>query len=80
MPGIVEHISADAITDEQQKISYYLIKVRTKNASLKNKDGKDLPIIPGMVAEVDVLTGKKTVLEYILKPIIKTMRDAMGER
>ena len=80
MPGIVEHISADAITDEQQKISYYLIKVRTENASLKNKEGKDLPIIAGMVAEVDVLTGKKTVLEYILKPIIKTMRGAMGER
>jgi len=80
MPGTVEHISADAITDEQQKISYYLIKVRTENASLKNKDGKELPIIPGMVAEVDVLTGKKTVLEYILKPIIKTTRGAMGER
>ena len=80
MAGTVEHISADAITDEQQKLSYYLIKVRTKTASLTGRDGKELPIIPGMVAEVDVLTGKKTVLEYVLKPIIKTARGALHER
>ena len=80
MAGTVEHISADAITDEQQKLSYYLIKVRTGTASLTSKDGKELPIIPGMVAEVDVLTGKKTVLEYVLKPIIKTTRGALQER
>jgi adhesin transport system membrane fusion protein len=80
MPGVVEHISADAITDEQEKMSYYLIKVRTDQASLKSKEGKELPIIPGMVAEVDVLTGKKTVLEYLLKPIIKTTRGALRER
>jgi membrane fusion protein, adhesin transport system len=80
MPGVVEHISADAITDEQQKMSYYLIKVRTNKASLKGKGGEDLPIIAGMVAEVDVLTGKKTVLEYLLKPIIKTTRGALRER
>jgi adhesin transport system membrane fusion protein len=80
MPGTVEHISADAITDEQQKLSYYLIKVRTKSASLTDRNGKELPIIPGMVAEVDVLTGKKTVLEYVMKPIIKTTRGALHER
>ncbi len=80
MPGVVEHISADAITDEQQKMSYYLIKVRTEKATLKGRGGEDLPIIPGMVAEVDVLTGKKTVLEYLLKPIIKTTRGALRER
>jgi membrane fusion protein, adhesin transport system len=72
MPGVVEHISADAITDDQQKLSYYLIKVRTHSASLTGKDGTELPIIAGMIAEVDVLTGKKTVLEYLLKPILKT--------
>ena len=80
MPGQVEHISADAITDEQQKLSYYLIKVRTKSSTLTSKEGQELPIIPGMVAEVDVLTGKKTVLEYMLKPIIKTTRGALRER
>lgn len=80
MPAVLEHISADAITDEQQKISYYLIKVRTDQTTVKDKSGKEMPIIPGMVAEVDVLTGKKTVLEYILKPIIKTTRGALRER
>ena len=80
MPAVLEHISADAITDEQQKLSYYLIKVRTEQTSVKDRDGKEMPIIPGMVAEVDVLTGKKTVLEYILKPIIKTTRGALRER
>ena len=80
MPGVVEHISADAITDEQENLSYYLIKVRTEQASLKGRDGKDLPIIAGMVAEVDVLTGKKTVLEYLLKPILKTKSGTLNER
>ena len=80
MTGKVEHISADAITDEQQKFSYYLIKVRTDSASLTSKNGKELPIIPGMEAQVDVLTGKKTVLEYIVNPIIKTVRGALRER
>jgi len=80
MPAVLEHISADAITDEQQKLSYYLIKVRTEQTSVRDRNGKEMPIIPGMVAEVDVLTGKKTVLEYILKPIIKTTRGALRER
>lgn len=80
MTGKVEHISADAISDEQKKLSYYLIKVRTDSASLTSKNGKELPIIPGMVAQVDVLTGKKTVLEYIVNPIIKTARGALRER
>jgi adhesin transport system membrane fusion protein len=80
MPGVVEHISADAITDEQENLSYYLIKVRTDEASLKGRDGKDLPIIAGMVAEVDVLTGKKTVLEYLLKPILKSKSGTLNEQ
>ena len=54
--------------------------MRTDQTTVKDKSGKEMPIIPGMVAEVDVLTGKKTVLEYILKPIIKTTRGALRER
>lgn len=80
LDGVVEHISADAITDEQQKYSYYLVKIRTQETSLKDRAGKELPIIPGMVAEISILTGKKTVLEYILKPIIKTRQNALRER
>jgi adhesin transport system membrane fusion protein len=80
LEGMVEHISADAITDEQQKYSYYLVDIRTQENSLRDHAGKELPIIPGMVAEISVLTGKKTVLDYILKPIIKTKQNALQER
>jgi len=78
--GEVEHISADAITDERQKNSYYLVNIRTGRTSLKDPGGKELPIIPGMVAEISIKTGKKTVLQYLLKPIIKTKQNALRER
>lgn len=80
MPGTVEYISSDAIADAELKTSYYQIKVRTATPMLKDHSGQDLPIIPGMIAEVDILTGKKTVLEYLLKPILKAKSNAMRER
>ena len=58
---------------------FYLVKVRThKNAISYRKE--QLPIIPGMVTTVDILTGKKTVLDYILKPILKARQNALRER
>lgn len=78
LKGEVIDISADSITNEEGE-SFYRVRVRTFEASLKRK-GEVLPIIPGMVASVDILTGKKTVMEYILKPIIKTVSESMGER
>lgn len=74
----VVNISPDAIKNEKGE-SFYRVKVRTTENSLKRK-GEILPIIPGMVATVDILTGKKTVMEYLLKPIIKTVDGAMRER
>ena len=74
----VIHISADSITDEKDE-SYYLVRVKT----LKNYLGAtedSLPIISGMVAQVDILTGKKTVMDYLLKPILKTKQKALNER
>ena len=71
-------ISADTIKDEKGQI-FYRVRLRTFDKVLKHK-GEDLPIIPGMVATVDILTGKKTVMEYLLKPIIKTLNNAMNER
>jgi len=47
---------------------------------LIGKEGQDLPIIPGMTASVDILTGKKTVLEYLLKPILKAADTGLTER
>jgi adhesin transport system membrane fusion protein len=71
----VEHISADSIIDDKGD-AHYLVRVRTHASSL----GDDLPIIPGMMAHVDVLTGKKTVLAYLLKPILRARANALTER
>lgn len=80
LKAIVEHISADTITDEKGN-SFYQIRVRTTDKSyLVGKHGERLQIIPGMSATVDILTGQKTVLEYLLKPIIKAKQNAMRER
>jgi membrane fusion protein, adhesin transport system len=75
MDAVVENISPDTITDERGN-SYYAVRVRTQKASF----GEKLPIIPGMTAEVDVLTGSKTVLSYLLKPVIKAQAYALSER
>ena len=76
--GEVVDISADTIEDEKQQ-SFYRVRVRTYEKELKRR-GQVLPILPGMVASVDILTGHKTVMQYILKPLIKTMTNAMSER
>ena len=80
LPGHLEHISADTIPDEKNpNETYYRIFVRTESAHLRGVDGP-LPIIPGMVATVEILTGEKTVLDYILKPILKIRDNALSER
>lgn len=79
LPGTVEHVSADSIVDDKKGVSYYKILVRTQSAQIEHF-GKTYPIIPGMTATVDVLTGRKTVLSYLLKPVIKARDTAMRER
>ncbi|HPJ96060.1 MAG TPA: HlyD family type I secretion periplasmic adaptor subunit [Syntrophales bacterium] len=74
----LEHISADSITDEKGN-SFYLVRLRT-NRSYLGTASKPLPIIPGMIATVDILTGKKTILSYILKPVLKAKYSALRER
>lgn len=76
MDAIVENISPDTITDERGVNTYYVVRVRTKAANFSAK----MPIIPGMTAEVDILTGKKTVLSYLLKPVLKARAYALRER
>ena len=78
LKGEVIDISADTIEDEKGD-SFYRVRLRTYESELKRK-GEILPIIPGMVASVDILTGKKTVMQYLLKPFIKTLDSAMSER
>jgi len=74
----VEHISADSIIDETG-VSYYLVNVRT-NKNYLGSAGSPLPIIPGMIATVDILTGKKSVFSYLMKPILRAQNLALRER
>lgn len=78
LKGEVIDISADTLTNEEGE-TFYRVRVRTNETSLTRKD-EVLDIIPGMVASVDILTGEKTVMQYILKPLIKTLDNAMNER
>ncbi|ACT47689.1 HlyD family type I secretion periplasmic adaptor subunit [Methylotenera mobilis] len=75
LDAVVENISPDSIVDEKGN-AYYVVRVRTLKSSL----GKGLPIIPGMVAQVDIMTGKKTILSYLLKPVLKAKSYAFSER
>lgn len=74
----VERISADTIMDEEGE-SYYIVRVRTNKSYIDTLQAP-LPIIPGMLTEVNILTGKKSVLEYLLKPILRARERAMRER
>ena len=79
LSGKVEHISADTTQDEEGN-SFYLIRVRTDASSIKNKYQEEMPIIPGMMANVDVITGKRTILEYLLNPLLRANEAALRER
>ncbi|MCL7714722.1 HlyD family efflux transporter periplasmic adaptor subunit [Stenotrophomonas mori] len=70
--GTVEQISADTIEEQtpRGKESFYQVLIRTDGSQL-SRHGQTLPIIPGMVADVDILTGKRSVLNYLLRPLIK---------
>ena len=71
----LEHIGADSVTDERGN-TFYIVRVRTNRPSLSD----DLPIIPGMVAEVDIITGEKSILSYLLKPVLRAKQAALSER
>ncbi|MBA1295833.1 HlyD family type I secretion periplasmic adaptor subunit [Pseudomonas lurida] len=79
LKGKLETIGADTVMDEEKKNTFYVIKLRTDRSHL-GTDEKPLLIIPGMVASVDIITGKKSILSYLLKPIIKSRAEALHER
>ncbi|AMG28909.1 HlyD family type I secretion periplasmic adaptor subunit [Grimontia hollisae] len=76
LTGILETISADTIQDEEGN-SFYLVKIRTESNNLG--EGEELPIIPGMTASTDIITGKRSVLDYLLKPILQAQKSALRE-
>ncbi|WP_287918631.1 HlyD family type I secretion periplasmic adaptor subunit [Comamonas sp.] len=76
LTGKVEQIGANTITDERGN-SYYIVKVRTDKVHVGDNSR---PIIPGMQAEVHVLTGRRTLMQYLLKPILRAKANALTER
>lgn len=80
LTGQVEVVSPDTLQDEVKRDQfYYRVYVRTKSAELHNKSGKSFPILPGMVANVEIKTGQKSVMDYLIKPLNK-MNEALRER
>jgi membrane fusion protein, adhesin transport system len=75
LKGVVEHVSADTVTDEKER-TFYIVRVRTDRTGFN----ANLPIIPGMVTQVDIITGKKSVLAYMLKPVLRAKANALTER
>jgi len=78
LEGSVAHISADTSTDEQENV-FYTVHIKT-NKNYLGTDEKPLKIIPGMTVDVDIMTGKKSLMDYILKPILKAREYTFTER
>lgn len=80
LPGKVTTISPDTIQDDVKRdVYYYRVFIRTDADHLANRAGQKFPIVPGMIATVDIHTGSKSVLDYLLKPLNKA-REALRER
>lgn len=77
--GTVERIGADSVTDEVTGETYFPIDIRADASDFK-KDNENLPVTPGMVASVDIITGHKSVLQYLLKPVNKARYEGLRER
>lgn len=87
LEGVVTLVSPDTLHDQKrpsdlklnQDEAFYRVLVTTQSSHLTDKNGKELPVIPGMIAGVDIKTGEKTVFQYLIKPITR-MKQAMQER
>jgi adhesin transport system membrane fusion protein len=78
LDGVLEQISADTIEDKRGEF-YYQVKVRTPKTAIVYRN-EELAIMPGMMTTVDIMTGKKTVLDYLLKPLLKAKQNALREK
>jgi len=80
LEGEVTMISPDTLQDEVKRdVYYYRVYIRTDSNHLTNKQRKDFPVFPGMIATVDIKTGSKTIIDYLLKPLNKA-KEALRER
>jgi adhesin transport system membrane fusion protein len=82
MNGVVSYVSADALSEETKNgaMTFYKVKVNIKEQDLKNSRSSAIDIRPGMTVTVDIKTGDRSILSYLLKPIIKTVSGSLGER
>ena len=82
LDGVLSYISADTLEENTQRgdVPFYRVHIRTQGRKFSGRPDEDLQILPGMTATVEVKTGKNTVLSYLIKPIVKTLRESMGER
>lgn len=83
--GEVTYVSADSMRDESQRsdspaATYYRVHVRTTTPGPVTRTGRKIEVLPGMTAQVDIRTGQRTLLKYLLKPITKTLTEAFKER
>ncbi|AMO54573.1 HlyD family type I secretion periplasmic adaptor subunit [Endozoicomonas montiporae] len=78
LEGTLEHIGADTVENEKGE-SFYIVHIRTEKNHLGTEE-KPLEIIPGMKTNVDIITGKKSLMDYLLKPILKSKQNALTER
>lgn len=79
LSGEVRNISADSIYDEVEKQAYYSVMVETDRSYIL-KNGQRLPIMPGMICDVEIITGRKSILTYLFKPVLRAFSEALTER
>ncbi len=77
--GVVRQVSADSIFDEAERQAYYTVLIETDKSYI-TKGGQRLPIVPGMICDVEIITGHRSILTYLLKPIEKAFDMALTER
>jgi adhesin transport system membrane fusion protein len=79
LDGRVVQVSADSIYDQNERQAYFTVLVETDKSYLMSH-GQKLPITPGMMTDTQIITGRKSVLSYLLKPVLKARSDALRER
>lgn len=79
LPGTVVEVSADSIYDEIERENYYRVLIETKRSFIE-KDSQKFAIVPGMITDVEIITGAKSILSYLLKPVSRAFDTALSEK
>jgi membrane fusion protein, adhesin transport system len=82
VPGKVDYVSADTLKEESDKGTevYYRVHVKPDSSPARTATGRELEIVPGMTAQVDIRTGRRSLMDVLLKPLRKTLSESLGER